>query len=621
MAQATDSTHALADNTDEASGEVPVAKAKRLPLAPPRVDSVPELVPARMVNEVLYCERLMYLEWVQGEWADNRFTVDGKAVHKRVDEKAQVLRVRPDADAAEPSEERPYSARSVWISSERLGATAKIDVVDVDGDVVIPVEYKRGKEPPHGPHLPERAQVALQVLLLREQGYRCPGGEIYFAEDRRRVPIEQTQDLERTVLKAVQRARELSLSGQLPPPLEDDPKCFGCSLSGICLPDEVRALQKEPEEQPPAQYDPSVFELGDDPWGFGEPPPAPEPARPVRRLFPARDDKIPLYVQGQGAALRLQGDRITITALDEKPIHVRVANTSSVTLLGNVQLTTQTQRRLMEEGIPLIFATSGGWIVGRSIGSDTKNVELRAAQYQATATPTACLAFAKAFVVAKIGNCRTLLRRNHEDAPGVTLGELKQLGIKAEAAESLESLLGIEGAAARVYFQAFQGMLKGDVEGAFHFESRNRRPPRDPVNALLSFCYSLLVRETTMAAHAAGLDPLLGFYHQPRFGRASLALDLMEEFRPILADSTVISVINNGVVGPGDFMRGQGAVALKPAARKKVIQAMERRMDQLVTHPTFDYRLSYRRVLEVQARLLSRVLLGELAAYPGFRVR
>lgn len=124
-----------------------------------------------------------------------------------------------------------------------------------------------------------------------------------------------------------------------------------------------------------------------------------------------------------------------------------------------------------------------------------------------------------------------------------------------------------------------------------------------------------------MAAHAAGLDPLLGFYHQPRFGRASLALDLMEEFRPILADSTVISVINNGVVGPGDFMRGQGAVALKPAARKKVIQAMERRMDQLVTHPTFDYRLSYRRVLEVQARLLSRVLLGELAAYPGFRVR
>jgi CRISPR-associated protein Cas1 len=275
----------------------------------------------------------------------------------------------------------------------------------------------------------------------------------------------------------------------------------------------------------------------------------------------------------------------------------------------------------MEEGIPLIFATSGGWVVGRAIGADSKNVELRAAQYQASSDRNISLNFAKEFVRAKIANSRTLLRRNHRDISKVTLKELKQLLTKVDETSSIESLLGIEGAAARVYFQSFDGMLKSEVDGAFQFDSRNRRPPRDPVNALLSFCYSLLVRETTLAAQCAGLDPLLGFYHQPRFGRASLALDLMEEFRPILADSTVISVINNGVVAPDDFVKGRGAVAIKPPARKRVIQAMARRMDQLVTHPLFDYRLSYRRVLELQARLMSRVILGEVERYPGFRVR
>jgi CRISPR-associated protein Cas1 len=285
-----------------------------------------------------------------------------------------------------------------------------------------------------------------------------------------------------------------------------------------------------------------------------------------------------------------------------------------------VQVTAQTLHRLMEEGIPVLFATRGGWFLGRALGGDTKNVELRAAQYRAVNDSARALHVARAIVHTKISNSRTMLRRNHRAPPRVALFEIKQLARKALEAESIDTLLGIEGSAARVYFREFTGMLKTDLED-FDFEGRNRRPPRDPINALLSFCYGLLVRETTMAAHAVGLDPLLGLYHQSRFGRASLALDLMEEFRPILADSTVISVINNGVVDGSDFIRGHGACALKPPARKRVVQAMERRIDQLVTHPVFDYRLSYRRVLEVQARLLSRLLMGEIDAYPGFRVR
>lgn len=593
----------------------PVLRPKSLPLAPPEHEN-PEFVPARMINEVLYCERLMYLEWVQSEWADNRFTVDGKAVHRNVDKRAQQLKVPANDDAkVEGKEQLPYTARSIWLSSERVGITTKIDVVDVDGDRVVPIEYKRGKQPPNGPYLPERAQVAAQALVLREHGYRCDGGEIYFAGDRQRVEVPLTADLEATVLHAVARAKRVASSGECPPPLEDSPKCHGCSLSGICLPDETRQLKKDDDARLRALFDLSE----NDPWGLSEGPPE-VAERTVRRLFPARDDKIPLYIQGQGSSLRLNGDRLAVATEDEPTTYVRLGNTSSVTVYGNVQITAQALHRLMEEGIPVLFATRGGWFLGRALGADTKNVELRAAQYRAVNDPARALNVARALVHTKIGNCRTLLRRNHREPPAVALFELKQLARKALEAESIESLLGIEGTAARVYFREFTGMLKINID-TFDFEGRNRRPPRDPINALLSFCYGLLVRETTMAAHAVGLDPLLGFYHQPRFGRASLALDLMEEFRPILADSTVISVINNGVVDASDFVRGHGSVALKPPARKRVVQAMERRIDQLVTHPIFDYRLSYRRVLEIQARLLSRLLMGEIETYPGFRVR
>ncbi len=596
-------------------------RAKRLPLAPPTVEGVPELLPARMLNELLYCERLMYLEWVQGEWADNRYTSEGTLVHARVDKRPGVLRPRPETEeGAEGGEELPYSARSVWLSSERLGLTAKIDVVDVDGSRVVPIEYKRGKEPPMGPYMPERAQLAAQVLLLREHGYDCDHGEIYFAGERRRVSVAVDDSLIDLVQRSVERAKTLVLAGACPPPLEDSPKCNGCSLSGICLPDELRSLREAPE---PVEVDAEndVLDVGDDPWDLVGPVPDPRFEPGVRRLFPARDDKIPVYVQGQGAAVRLSGGRLVITLPGEKATEVRLGNTSSVTLFGNVQITAQALHKLMDEGIPLLFATSGGWLLGRALGADTKNVELRAAQYRATLDDDFRSRLSRLIVHTKIQNCRTLLRRNHKGSPAVALGELQQLARKALTEEDTSSLLGLEGAAARAYFREFHGMLKPGLAHDFDFERRSRRPPRDPVNALLSFCYSLLVRETNVAAQAVGLDPLLGFYHQPRFGRPSLALDLMEEFRPVLADSTVISVINNGVVDAGDFVRGQDAVALKPAARKRVIHAMERRLDQLVTHPTFDYRLSYRRVLELQARLLSRVLLGELENYPAFKVR
>lgn len=187
--------------------------------------------------------------------------------------------------------------------------------------------------------------------------------------------------------------------------------------------------------------------------------------------------------------------------------------------------------------------------------------------------------------------------------------------------ESQESLLGLEGLAARIYFGQFQTMLKQRNEEAvtrFDFTGRNRRPPRDPINAMLSYAYSLLAKDFTVTCQAVGFDPYLGFYHHPRYGRPSLALDLMVEFRPLICDSVVIGLINNGEVRSRDFVGRGGAWNLTPEGRRTFLAAYDRRMDQLVTHPVFGYSVSSRRILEVQARLLGRHLLGELPEYPQF---
>jgi CRISPR-associated protein Cas1 len=485
----------------------------------------------------------------------------------------------------------------VWLSSERLGLTAKIDIVESDhAGWVVPIEYKRGSAPdvPGGAYLPERAQLCAQVLLLREHGYRCDEAALYFAKNKRRVTIVIDEELERTTLAAIARARALSDTGELPPPLVDSPKCNGCSLVGICLPDEVNLLRADPPTE------------GDD-----------EPT--LRQLHPPRDDALPLYVQQPGARVSLDGEVLVVRSPDGQKAEARLPQTSQLCLLGNVQISTQGIRALLDRRIPIAYFTTGGYFVGRTIAHDTNNVELRIAQYRAADDPARCLALARGWVASKIRNCRTLLRRNHTSPDKTVLSELEQLAKKAERASAIDSLLGLEGTAARVYFGAFSGMLTAGL--GFELDGRNRRPPRDPVNALLSFAYALLAKELTIAVAGVGLDPLRGFYHQPRHGKPGLALDLMEEFRPLIADSTVLGVINQASITQSDFLVHPTGTSLQPAGRRRFILAYQRRLDQLVTHPVFGYRISYRRVLDVQARLLSRVLLGEIPDYPAFRTR
>lgn len=579
----------------------PASRAKHLPLGL----VPPALVPARMVNEVLYCERLAYLEWVQGEFADNHFTLDGRLLaHRRVDAKAQPMpepaSTKNASEEEPPPAERSWKARSVWLSSEQLGMTAKVDIVESAADgKVQPVEYKRGRRPslPEGAWLPERAQLAAQVLLLREHGYACDEAWIWYAEGREKVAIVIDEALEETARDAAARMRGLAASGKLPPPLVNDPKCRGCSLAGICLPDELDALSRN--------------------GGTG-----PAALKPPRRLQPATDHRAPLYVQEPGATVGVRKQLLSVKLRNGSKIEARLPNTSQVCLFGNVPLTTQAIRALLRDRIPVAFFTTGGWFLGRTLAHDSNNVELRLAQYGVHADEASRLRLSRSLIANKIANQRTLVRRNHPEPSPTTLFELKQLARKAREVSSRPALLGIEGTAARTYFGTFTGMLKGASSvGGFDLDGRNRRPPKDPINALLSLAYALLTKDWSLQLKLAGLDPLLGFLHEPRFGRPALALDLMEPFRPIVADSVVLSVINNGEVTPRDFIRAPTGCALTTWGRKRFIAAYERRMAQLITHPVFGYKISYRRILEVQARLLGRHLLGEIEHYPEFRTR
>ena len=233
-----------------------------------------------------------------------------------------------------------------------------------------------------------------------------------------------------------------------------------------------------------------------------------------------------------------------------------------------------------------------------------------------------------------------MLMRLHTQPPTSAVVGLKEIAGRVAEARGLDELLGMEGAAAAIYFQHFSGMIKvgedeleDEIPGLemgsqsqarrkaeqeafnFDFTQRRRRPPTDPVNALLSLAYSLLAKDCTIAALAVGFDPYVGFYHQPRHGRPSLALDLMEEFRPLVAESAVLTAINNRMITPGHFVRAGDAVNLTPHGRKAFFHAYEQRMNALITHPVFDYKVSYRRVLELQARLLARWLTGEIPDY------
>jgi CRISP-associated protein Cas1 len=351
-----------------------------LPLPCPPLPGDLPLLPARMVNEYQYCPRLAYLEWVQGEWSDSVDTVEGRHTHRRVDRPSGDL-PRASTSNGDSSEESVH-ARSLTLSSGRLGLIAKLDLVESEGNRLTPVDYKRGKRPhvAHGAYDPERVQLCVQGMILEEHGYQCDEGVLYFAESRERVRIAFDADLRALTRNAIDGLRMVAAGGQIPPPLEDSPKCARCSLVGICLPDEVNFLRKN-ETSP-------------------------------RPLAVPRDEALPLYVQARGAKVAKKGETLEVFVEDVKVQTVRLIDVSQLALIGQVYVTTPTLHELMSREIPVSWYSFGGWFLGHTVGTGHKNVELRTAQYRVSFDPQVCLRLARGLVTAKIQNQRTLLRRN-----------------------------------------------------------------------------------------------------------------------------------------------------------------------------------------------------------------
>lgn len=342
-----------------------------------------------------------------------------------------------------------------------------------------------------------------------------------------------------------------------------------------------------------------------------------------------------LYVTEQGAVLTKQGNRLVVEKM-RKPVQwVHVFKVDQVVLMGNVSITSGATAFLLAQGIDTVFLSIYGKYRGRLISQFGKNIELRRLQFQKLDDPPFCLDTAKTYIRGKLYNCRVLLRRHNQELQRkeitAAVHQLRRMARQVDTCVTTESLMGVEGTSAATYFGCLKYLIRVDD---ITFDGRNRRPPKDPVNVLLSLGYTLLANAIQTQVQVAGLDPYLGCLHSMEYGRPSLVLDLMEEFRPLLVDALVLTLINKRIIRLTDFYRPEDKepaafdfaesepnrdeypIVLAHAGMKKFVTHFEGRLGQKVLYLPKGQRLSYRDVLLEQVRLWVRNLKGEDAYVP-----
>lgn len=328
-----------------------------------------------------------------------------------------------------------------------------------------------------------------------------------------------------------------------------------------------------------------------------------------------------LYLNEQQSIVKKRDEYLVVQYADKRKIEVPLIKVSQVVVSGDVTLTTPALHTLLERGIEVCFLSMYGHFRGRLSPPVAKNALLRQEQYRAHADTQRALTVAQACVKGKLDNMRTMLlranRQLQDEAVTTAATTIQQMIIEVPRTARVGSLLGIEGSGSAAYFGVFGKMLRGSMP----FPARKRRPPTDPVNAMLSLGYTLLTQQVLGAIQVVGFDPYIGFLHQPRHGRPALALDLMEEFRPIIADSVVLNICNHHILEAQDFQEELSVVSLKPQARKKFYAKFEERLQEELQHPYFTYRTSYRHCMELQARMLGKWLTNDIPTYIPLCVR
>jgi CRISPR-associated protein Cas1 len=549
----------------------------------PVVDSHAPPVRVMALHALAYCPRLFYLEEVEEIRVADARVYAGRELHAGL--------------AAAEGEDLV----SLELTSDKLGLTGKLDCLRRRDGGHIPYEHKRGKprrgeggEPEAWPS--DRVQVVAYALLLEEAfGQPVAEGRIRYhaANVTVRVPIDEAARAE--LHRALADARRLRESVERPPITDNERLCQRCSLAPVCLPEEVRQ-ERDPDREPV-------------------------------RLFPPDRDGTTLYVLAQGAAVGRSGDCLVVRPRDEPETKHPVRGLESLVLHGFVQLSTQALRLCVEHDVGVHWLTTAGYHTA-SLVPTAGQVQRRIRQYRALTEEATCLRLARALAAAKVAGQHRYLLRASRGNPVVRRQLLPVLNGIQSALQALahaadrDSLRGHEGAAAVHYFQGLRALLSEQVPEELRAQTRNRRPPLDRFNALLSYGYGLLHAAVMRAVLASGLEPALGFFHTPRSAAYPLVLDLMELFRMPLWDLVVVGSLNRGQWDPAaDFAVTRAKVWLSEAGRKKAIQLFEARLQESWKHPVVKYSLSYARTIELEARLLEKEWTGEPGLFARSRLR
>lgn len=524
-------------------------------------------LPISLVAHTVFCSRRAWLEAV-GETVPSVAIEQGIADHERV-----------DAGRGE----RMATRRSVAVAHPDLGLTGKCDVVDARGGAVQIVEFKSSPlRRSYTVTTAQRVQLALQRLCLEASGVVVHSQAVYFTTSRRIVDVPLSQADFDEAIRYVRLTREIVTARAAPLPLVDDPKCPRCSHASICLPDERQnhAVRRR------------IL--------------APDPGAEV------------LHVTTAGARVSLSKGRLIVSNYEGELASLPVERPQALVLHGNVDVSSAVIREFLWTNRPVVWTSARGQVMGFARSVRSANGLARLRQHERSARGD--LALARELISSKVANQATQLRRNSREAQPEVIKRLRDLARQALTARTISALFGIEGDAAAVYFRWLPTMV---VPPTFieDWGGRIGRGARDPLNTALNLAYGLLLGDQLRAIIATGLDPHAGFVHSSNRNKPALALDLMEQFRPVVADSAVLSAINNGELTRAMFSPAFGDARLRDSGRKAIVSAYERRVRTEFRHPVFKYAVTWRRAMEIQARMVLGVIDGTQERYVGIRVR
>lgn len=529
------------------------------------------------LHALAYCERLFYLEEVEEIRVADHRVYAGRTLHEELDAEGEWA--------------------SVTLESERLGLKGKMDYVRYRDGAICPYEHKRGRSRGSEAWASDRLQVIAYAALLAEHlGRPVPEGRIrYHASNTTvRVPIDAAALAE--LSQAIARARELSEAIDRPPVCVNENLCAHCSLAPVCLPEEERLLAADEQEAPPDK---------------------------PRRLFPADDERLVLHVTEAGTRLGKRGEQVIVTPREGQESAYPAHHLAALVLHGAVQISAQLIQFAAANDIAIHWLSGSGNYIGGL--QPPGGVQRRLRQYRGLEDAALRETLIRRLVRAKVENqlgflIRSARNRGKLDDLAASLDGIRASLRGLERDSGADALRGHEGMAGRHYFGALPRLLDPE-QTLMAFSDRNRRPPRDPFNAALSFGYSLLYRDVMAAILSVGLDPAFGFFHAPRSAAYPLALDLMELFRATLWDMPLVAAVNRRQWTAEHFSISPHQVWLSAAGRKLAIGLYEERKQETWRHPVLEYSLSYARAMELEVRLLEKEWSGSPGLFARMRIR